>query len=149
MAPLLRRPRRDVERPRPAVASHAAGGDEGGGRGRRRFLWTDGARRPRVVQGGSAHEHPEATHHEVVPQPVYGQAWAPGYWARAGQSWSWVGGRHIAARTGYAYYPGQWVVRTPGRYAYVPGFYRPSNRPPPRMPYRPYTGGARVQVYRP
>ena len=91
---------------------------------------------------------PPAPQYEAVPAPVYGQTWAPGYWNRYGDSWSWVGGRYIVARPGYAYYPGNWVVRAPGTYAYVPGFYRPANRPPPRMPYKIYTGGANVQVYR-
>jgi len=93
---------------------------------------------------------PPPPQYEAPPPLMVGQVWAPGYWGRNGASWSWVGGRHIAARPGYAYNPGTWVVRSPGAYAYVPGFYRPANRPPPRMPYKVYrAGGVRVQAYTP
>lgn len=92
---------------------------------------------------------PPPPQYEVVPQPMYGQTWMPGYWNRAGGNWAWMPGRQIAVRAGYAYNPGTWIVRPSGGYGYVPGFYRPANRPPPRMTYKVYRPAARVQVYRP
>lgn len=91
---------------------------------------------------------PPPPQYESVPPLQPGQVWVAGYWMRSGPQWAWRPGYFTPVRTGYTYYPGNWVVRAPGTYSYIPGFWRPAHRPAPRYPYRVYTPGARVKIYR-
>jgi hypothetical protein len=81
---------------------------------------------------------PPAVVYEPVPVPRPGYFWVAGRWNWTGGRYAWLPGRWLANRPGYAWTPGRWVVRGPGRYSYVPGWWRAANRPPPRQVYRPY-----------
>ena len=59
----------------------------------------------------------------VAPGP--GSFWVRGRWHWSGSSWGWQTGSWRAARAGYRYVPGSWVAGPRGRYAFVPGRWRP------------------------
>lgn len=73
---------------------------------------------------------PPAPQFEAVPMLAPGYAWAPGYWAWAGERHVWVRGRVILERVGYRWAPDRWerrdqvYFRHAGRWEADPG-YRP------------------------
>src|ERR1043166_6759369 len=69
-----------------------------------------------------------------------GFLWVGGSWPWVGRRYAWRGGYYRPQRAGYTYYPGLWVNRPGGRYAYQPGFYRTAGRPAPAV----YSRGAAV-----
>src|ERR1043166_3194240 len=58
---------------------------------------------------------------EVIPAARPGYLWVGGSWAWVGGRYAWRGGYYRPQRAGYTYYPGLWVNRPGGRYAYQPG----------------------------
>ena len=73
---------------------------------------------------------------EPAPRPGY--VWLDGHWKWAGNQWEWQDGSSITAMPGHQWIPGRWVVRGPGAWAYIPGWWRPADRPPPRIAYPQY-----------
>ncbi len=46
---------------------------------------------------------------EVIPAPVAGYVWSPGYWGWHAHRHVWVPGRYVVARPGYAWVGPHWV----------------------------------------
>jgi hypothetical protein len=67
-------------------------------------------------------EEPPPPRVEVIPAPpAPNYVWAPGYWARHGNSWVWVEGAHVVRPRGSAVWvAGHWT-RRPGGWVWVPG----------------------------
>ena len=71
---------------------------------------------------------PPAPQFEAVPMLAPGYAWAPGYWAWAGERHVWVRGRVILERVGYRWAPDRWeqrervYFRNPGHWELDPGY---------------------------
>jgi hypothetical protein len=64
---------------------------------------------------------PPSVQIEVVPAPVVGQVWVPGYWGwRPRRGHVWYAGHYVVAHPGYVWRGPRWVQR--GRYYhFVPG----------------------------
>jgi hypothetical protein len=60
---------------------------------------------------------PPAQRVEIVPAPVEGQVWIPGYWDYRGSDYVWVDGHFEAARKGYVYVAPRYEVREHRYYA--------------------------------
>ena len=63
---------------------------------------------------------PPAPRYEVVPAPLSGYAWAPGYWQWQNEQHVWRTGRWIEARPGSRWVADRWEPRD-GRHYYSPG----------------------------
>jgi hypothetical protein len=72
------------------------------------------------------------------PAPRAGSVWVEGHWKWAGNQWDWQEGYWMDAMPGHQWVPGRWVVRGPAVWAYIPGWWRPGDRPPPRIAYPRY-----------
>ena len=54
---------------------------------------------------------PPPVRYEVVPAPIRGYVWVPGYWDWRSRHQIWVSGRWVREHPGYAYQPNRWFER--------------------------------------
>ncbi|HVY46828.1 MAG TPA: hypothetical protein VHB21_13165 [Minicystis sp.] len=62
---------------------------------------------------------PPPLRYEVVPRPIVGRVWVPGYWHWGPRGYIWAPGRYVVARPGYRWIAPRYVWR--GGYHYYYG----------------------------
>jgi len=78
-------------------------------------------RHVQVDLGGRIRTAPPPMRVEVrPPPPSTSMVWQPGYWVLNGNQYTWVEGRYVQMRTGYAWRQPRWENRT-GAWVMVPG----------------------------
>jgi len=70
---------------------------------------------------------PEPVVEDSPPKPEPGNIWIPGYWwwSRPLARYVWITGAWRNAPPDQIWYPGSWIVSSPGRYAWSPGYWAP------------------------
>lgn len=78
-------------------------------------------RHVQIDLGGRIRTAPPPVRYEVrPPPPSSSMVWQPGYWALNGNEYTWVEGRYVQTRTGYAWRQPRWESRS-GAWVMVPG----------------------------
>jgi len=92
-------------------------------------------RHVQVQLGGRVRTAPPPMRVEVRPPPPSARmAWQPGYWAFDGNHYTWVEGRYVQMRTGYAWRQPRWENRG-GAWVMVPGAWVTVQSAPPTVVY--------------
>jgi hypothetical protein len=61
---------------------------------------------------------------EVVPAPIAGRVWVPGYWHWGGRGYVWLRGRYVVAPRGSVWIAPRYVYRGGRHYYYRPHWER-------------------------